>query len=410
VVTKQAVVLVGGRGTRLGTLAATTPKPLMPIDGESVFLDEILFAIARHGFSDIVLLAGHFHEQFTRRYAGRTLHGAKIRIVVEQEPAGTGGALVHAGAALAETFLFVNGDTLFDINLRELDRLLAGRPKAVAALALRRVPDAGRYGAVALQEGTITAFCEKSGGGEGLVHAGVGLMRREIVSCIANMPASIETDVCPRLAAQGRLIGREFSGYFIDIGLPDTLAAARSEIPHRRLRPAVFFDRDGVLNHDKGYTHLVDDLRWIAGAIEAIKRVNDLGGLVFVVTNQAGIARGYYTAAEAERFHAAMAADLARASAHVDGFYMCPFHPRAEIDAYSHPDHPERKPNPGMILKALAEWPIDRARCVLIGDQESDMEAARRAGVAGVLFTGHDLAEAADLALAKIAGAPADAF
>ncbi len=408
-VTRQAVVLVGGKGTRLGALAKTTPKPLLPIDGDRVFLDEVLFNIARHGFDDIVLLAGHLHDQFTHRYSGRTVHDAHIRVVVEEEPAGTAGALAHANAALAETFLFVNGDTLFDINLRHLDRVLADAPSAVAALALRRVPDAGRYGAVVLRDGEIAVFREKTSGREGLVNGGVGLMRREIVAFIEQSPASIETDVYPRLAADGRLIGAEFSGYFIDIGLPDTLAEARREIPRRRLRPAVFFDRDGVLNHDEGYTCRVEDLRWIDGAIEAIQRVNDLGGLVLVVTNQAGIARGFYTPTEAERFHAAMAADLAQAGAHIDAFYICPFHPQAKLDAYRHPDHPERKPNPGMILKALAEWPVDRGRCVLIGDQESDLEAARRAGIAGVLFTGHDLAEAAELALAEIAGAAAGA-
>lgn len=408
--TRQAVVLVGGKGTRLGALAKTTPKPLLPIDGDHVFLDEVLFNIARHGFDDIVLLAGHLHERFTHRYSGRTVHAAHIRIVVEEEPAGTAGALVHAASMLAETFLFVNGDTLFDINLRQLDRLLAEAPKAVAALALRRVPDAGRYGAVTLRDGEITAFREKSGGHEGLVNGGIGLMRREIVSFIEQIPASIETDVYPRLAAAYRLVGAEFAGYFIDIGLPDTLAEAREEIPRRRLRPAVFFDRDGVLNHDEGYTCRVEGLRWIDGAIEAIKRVNDMGGLVFVATNQAGIGRGYYTSAEAERFHAAMAADLARAGAHVDAFYMCPYHPQAKIDAYRHPDHPERKPNPGMILKALAEWPIDGLRCVLIGDHESDLEAARRARIEGILFTGHDLGDVVELALAKIAGAPVAAY
>jgi D-glycero-D-manno-heptose 1,7-bisphosphate phosphatase len=409
VVTKQAVVLVGGKGTRLGALTATTPKPLMPIDGDSVFLDEVLFNIARHGFDDIVLLAGHFHEQFTQRYSCRTVRDAAIRIAVEGAPAGTAGALAHAAAMLAETFLFANGDTLFDINLRALDQMLAKAPDAVAALALRRVPDAGRYGAVLLRDGEIVAFREKSSDHDGLVNGGVGLMRREIVSFVEQIPASIETDIYPGVAAAGRLIGAEFSGYFIDIGLPDTLATARDDLPRRRLRPAVFFDRDGVLNHDNGYTHRVDDLQWIAGAIETIKRVNDSGALVFVVTNQAGIAHGYYTAAEAKRFHATMAADLAHAGAHVDAFYMCPFHPEAKIDAYFHPDHPDRKPNPGMIITALAEWPIDRTRCVLIGDQDSDIEAARRAGIAGVLLAGHDLADAAALALAKIADTPVGA-
>jgi len=406
--TKQAMVLVGGKGTRLGALAACTPKPLMPIDAETVFLDEVLFNIARYGFDDIVLLAGHLHEQFTDRYSGKKVHDATIRVVVEPAPAGTAGALVNAAPVLAETFLFANGDTLFDINLRRLDKLLADAPGAVAALALRRVPDPARFGSVDLRDGAIVGFREKStahSGQEGLINGGIGLMRREILSFMDRMPLSIETNVYPRLAAAGHLAGAEFSGYFIDIGLPDTLAQARDKIPQRRPRPAVFLDRDGVLNHDAGYTHRVEDLKWIPGAIETIRRMNDRGALVFVITNQAGIARGYYRPAEVERFHAAMVADLAREGAHIDAFYICPYHPEAEVEAYRHADHPDRKPNPGMILKALAEWPIDPSRSVLIGDQETDIEAARRAGVKGLLYTGGNLGHVTEAALAMIESA-----
>jgi D-glycero-D-manno-heptose 1,7-bisphosphate phosphatase len=405
--TKQAVVLVGGKGTRLGSLAASTPKPLMPIDADTVFLDEVLFNIARHGFEDIVLLAGHLHEQFTDRYSCRQVRGANIRVVVEPAPAGTGGAIANAASVLAETFLFANGDTLFDINLRHLDKILAEAPHAVAALALRRVANTARFGSVELQNGRVIAFHEKNAekaGREGLINGGIGLLRREILSCIDRMPASIETDVYPRLAAAGQLEGAEFSGYFIDIGLPDTLARARDEIPHRRRRPAVFFDRDGVLNHDSGYTHRAEDLQWIPGAIETVRHMNDRGILVFVMTNQAGIARGYYTPTEVEHFHAAMVAELAREGAHIDAFYVCPYHPEADIEAYRHPDHPDRKPNPGMILKALAEWPIDPSRSVLIGDQETDIEAARRAGVEGILFAGGDLRRAGEAAFNKTMG------
>ena len=402
---RQAVVLVGGKGTRLGDLAATTPKPLMPIDAETAFLDEVLFNIARHGFDDIVLLAGHLHEQFIDRYSGKEVRGAKVRFVVEPAAAGTGGAIVNAASILAETFLFANGDTLFDINLRRLDKILADAPNAIAALALRRVSDTARFGSVDLQNGGIVAFHEKDAaqsGQEGLINGGIGMLRREILSFIEQAPASIETDVYPRLAAAGRLRGAEFSDYFIDIGLPDTLAKARREIPLRRRRPAVFFDRDGVLNHDSGYTHRVEDLKWIPGVIETIRRVNDRGALVFVISNQAAIAHGYYTQAEVDRFHAAMVADLAREGAHIDAFYICPYHPQGKIEAYRSPNHPDRKPNPGMILRALAEWPIDCGRSVLIGDQNSDIEAARRAGIEGLLFTGGDLRRVGDAALNKI--------
>ena len=392
--TRQAVILVGGRGTRLGALAAHAPKPLMQIDEDMVFLDYLLFDVARQGFDDILLLAGHYSEQVIARYDGRRLRGARLRVIVEPAPCGTAGALYNARDALQETFLLANGDTLFDVNLRPLDAALASHPDAAAVLALRRVPDAARYGRVSLEGARIAAFHEKdagSAGAPGLINAGVGLYRREILDLVDKTPCSIETDVYPRLAAANALMGLEMSGYFIDIGLPDTLAQARAELPGRHRRPALFLDRDGVLNVDDGYTHKIEDLRWIDGAIETVRRANDLGALVIVVTNQAGVARGLYDLAAVDRFHAAMQAQLAGAGAHVDAFYACPFHPDAAVDAWRHADHPDRKPNPGMLLRAIAEWPIDVAASALIGDREMDVEAARRAGVAGTLFSGGDL-------------------
>ena len=161
-------------------------------------------------------------------------------------------------------------------------------------------------------------------------------------------------------------------------------------VPQRRLRPAAFLDRDGVLNADTGYVHRPQDLTWLDGARESVLRLNEAGYLVFVVANQAGVARGYFTEGHVAQFHARMQDDLAEIGAHVDAFYYCPFHPRAAVAAYVHADHPDRKPNPGMILRAFGEWPIDRAGSFLIGDRDTDIEAARRAGIPGYLFDGDD--------------------
>ena len=157
------------------------------------------------------------------------------------------------------------------------------------------------------------------------------------------------------------------------------------------LRPAVFFDRDGVLNVDTGYAHRPEDLQWIQGAPAAVNRVNALGRAVIVVTNQSGIARGLYDRAAMEAFHAEMQRRLAAGGARIDAFYDCPFHPDAVVSEFRHPNHPDRKPNPGMILRAIRDHGLDPARSILIGDRESDLEAARRAGVAGHLFAGGDL-------------------
>jgi D,D-heptose 1,7-bisphosphate phosphatase len=387
---RQAVVLVGGKGTRLGRLTRDTPKPLLEIAQGLRFLDVVLEEAARHGFTDILLLAGHLGEQVEVAYQGKRIYDAMVTVIREPEPQGTGGALRFAAERLAPTFLMGNGDSLFEFNLRAL---ATGMPDDVTArLALRTVPDPGRYGSVVREGARIIRFLEKSPEmkGPAPINGGVYLMRRAVLDLIDG-PCSIEQDIFPKLAAAGRLEGVDFDGYFLDMGLPDTYAQAQAEVPLRRQRPCAFFDRDGVLNTEIGYAHKPEQLEWMPGAQEAIRLLNETGYYVVVVTNEAGVARGYYPEDQVHMFHAAMAQDLAAAGAHVDGWYHCPYHEDGVVAAYTVADHPDRKPNPGMLQRAMAEWPIRRDGSFLVGDKVSDVEAAAAAGVPGHLYEGGDL-------------------
>jgi D-glycero-D-manno-heptose 1,7-bisphosphate phosphatase len=155
--------------------------------------------------------------------------------------------------------------------------------------------------------------------------------------------------------------------------------------------PGAFLDRDGVLIEDSGFPHLDAHLKLIPGAAGAVRRMNQAGYRTVIVTNQSGVARGLFDEDRMHAFNALLTARLAQDGARIDAVYACPFHADAVVERYRHPDHPDRKPNPGMILRAAAEHDIDPARSFLIGDQDSDMEAARRAGVEGLLFEGGDL-------------------
>lgn len=389
---KQAMILCGGFGTRLGSLTAVTPKPLLPI-GEQPFLDVLLFELGRHGFEDIVLLASFCSDQVQAYATDHPLarrFGFTLRVVVEPEQAGTGGAVAHVLGEAQETFLLLNGDSWFDCNLLGLTDLLARHEGAAMALSLRRVPDAARYGVAILDGEHVAAFLERPPGpGPGLVNAGIYLVRRD---ALQGIPAtcSLERDVIPRLIAERRVVGMARDGYFIDIGVPDSFAQAQTEIPAHQRRPALFLDRDGVLNHDHGYVGTPDRFDWVDGARETIRAFNDAGWFVFVITNQAGVARGFYSEAHVEELTRWIGAELRRGGAHLDDLRYCPHHPDGVVERYRMA-HPWRKPRPGMILDLMAHWPIDRERSFLVGDQETDVMAGEAAGLRAYLFPGGNL-------------------
>ena len=384
---RQAVILVDGLGKRLGERAKQVPTPMLNVGGRP-FIDTLIDELARYGvFEEILLLAGHNADILEKHCAAAARGRVKIVVSHEQEPLGTGGALVRARDLLHDRFLLLNGDSFFDFNLLDL----IARAKGVRVhMALRDGVVGDRYGRVVLDGEVVRGFVAPRAGVAGPVNAGIYVLDKSIVADITKLPASLEQDVFPGLAKSGALRATAYRGYFIDIGIPDDFARADRELRQQLQRPAMFFDRDGVLNHDSGYTFETHRLKWIEGACEAVKAVNDAGYFAFVITNQSGVARGYYEEHHVVALHRWMADQMAEVGAHIDAFEYCPDHPDGIVARYSRMSD-RRKPAPGMITDLTRRFPIDMKRSMVIGDKESDMEAARAVGVAGHLFSGGNL-------------------
>ncbi|MCS3894573.1 D-glycero-D-manno-heptose 1,7-bisphosphate phosphatase [Bradyrhizobium japonicum USDA 38] len=357
---KQAVVLLDDADARSGEALPPIPAPLQDVAGQP-FLDYLLDELSRYPtIEQILLLAGRGEQRVADRYHGRSWRGATLS-VVSSDSSGAG-ALKCVAERLQERFFLLNGCLLFDFNLLDLASR-AQRSPAIAQVALT------------------------SGG----IDRGIYCVDRRILNYVREAPCSLENQVVPRLIAEGQFEAASYGGFFVDVSGPSGLDRARTELPDRLRRPAVFFDRDGVLNVDKNYLYRIDDFEWMPGAREAIRLCNDLRYYAFVVTNQSGVARGHYGVDDIHRLHDWMSGELAAIGAHIDDFQYCPYHEEGTVEAYRRTSD-RRKPAPGMILDCMKAWPVRTEGSLLVGDNARDIGAAVAAGIPGHLFQGGDLA------------------
>lgn len=386
---RQVAILAGGLGTRLGNLTAHTPKPVLEVGGKP-FLYWLMRELSRYGTEEFVLLTGYHAEVVQRAvelFVTSLPRAVTVRYSVEPRPSGTGGALFHAASSLDGRFVLCNGDSMYD----DLAPVFGSAGDGIGHMLLHPLEDASRYGVAQFAGGHVRGFSARPAGGTpGLINAGVYAFDRRILDYL-QPSCSLEQDVLPRLAAEGVLTGAIGHGWFIDIGVPEDLSRARREIGARLRRPAAFLDRDGVLNVDHGHVGTRERFEWIPGALDAIRLLTELGRHVFVVTNQSGVARGFYDEAAVRSLLAWMADEAGRNGGTIDDARYCPHHPGAGSAPYRQACAC-RKPEPGMLLDLIRAWDVRSEGSFMIGDKELDLAAARAAGVPGYLFGGGDLA------------------
>ena len=308
---EQAVFLVGGLGTRLRTLTGETAKPVLEVGGRP-FLDHLLDEASRHGLKRALLLCGYRAGDLVAAYQGRTIRGMVVDTVVESAPAGTAGALALAADRLDDWFFLVNGDSLFDFNWLGLCPA-GGRqpcrldPHGARQRRRRRALWTGRHrwraGARLHPVGRPRPADQRR-----------RLPDAQGPCCRASErpPAPWSATCCRPWRRKGWSKARSSRRRSSTSARPRISSAPSAVVPLILKRPAAFLDRDGVLNEDAGYVHRADQVRWIEGAREAVRWLNDAGYLVFVVTNQAGVARGLYEEEHIHGLHDWMCRELRR--------------------------------------------------------------------------------------------------
>jgi D,D-heptose 1,7-bisphosphate phosphatase len=380
----QYVFLVGGRGERLGNLTKNIPKPLINIHGKPFLYYQIQY-LYKKGVRNFLFLAGFQGVKFKDFLSliQKEMPSAKLDLLIEEEPFGTGGAILHAAKFLEDEFILSNGDCFIDFSLKDL---LKGKISTLKMLVHSKASENNRYGTLKIDKANnkVISFTEKNNSERSnFINAGIyRINKSEIFNAFPDKQSfSLEEEVFHRLVERSAIDTSIQNLKFIDIGIKSDLNIFKENLDDFIMTNGIIFDRDNTLNYDNGYTYKKNDLIFIDNAIDFVKKCNKNEIPIFIATNQAGIAHGLYTEElflEFMNYFEKLIKE--KYGCFFTKIYFCPHHPESEILRYKK-DCSHRKPNPGMIRTIVKDWNIDKDRCIFIGDKTSDKITAESAGV-----------------------------
>ena len=374
----KVIILAGGMGTRLKTVVNNVPKPMADIDGMP-FLELLIYNLINHGADEFFLCVSYMKEKIIQ-YFGNQYRGCKISYSLESEPLGTGGAIKRVFENYEiEDAIIVNGDTFVKMNYN----LFYNQNKSFnLAIALRKEKDVSRYGSVKVTDKYIYRFSEKNSNTTGYINAGVYFVNNRLLQFFPQKKVfSFEKEFLETYVTYQSTPYYLVDDYFIDIGIPESYYLACKELKYviGLRNKALFLDRDGVINFDKNHMYKIEDCEFIPGIFDFCLAAKHRGYKIIVVTNQAGIAKGLYSEEDYFKLREYIHNIFKKNGCSIDGEYYCPYHPEGigkyKINSY------DRKPNPGMLFKAMNDFNIDMNESLLIGDNITDIEAAKKAGV-----------------------------
>ena len=412
----KTVIMAGGRGTRISSVASDIPKPMIKIEGKPV-LEHELECLRDQGFTDIILTVSHLGNIIMDYFgdgsgispaAGKPF-GVHIEYYFEKEPLGNAGALFKIKNKLDSDFLLLNADAVFDV---DFNRFVAFHKQHGGLVTLFTHPNSHPYDSgliIADKNGAVDQWLAKEDDRpeyyRNRVNAGLHVINPIIleqsgidadkVGTVGENGKPIKVDLDRQLlkplAGTGKMFCYDSPEYVKDMGTPERYYSVCEDYKAGRVsgknlknkQKAVFLDRDGTINKYVGFLRNVDEFELIDGVADAINKINASGYLAIVVTNQPVIARGEVSFEELEVIHNKMETLLGKEGAYLDGIYFCPHHPHKGYEG----ERPElkfdcdcRKPKPGMLMNAAHDFNIDLSQSWMIGDGEIDIKAGQNAG------------------------------
>lgn len=391
----KVVIMAGGKGTRISSVASDIPKPMIKI-GDKPVLEREIECLRDQGFKDIIITVSHLGKVITDYFGYGSKFGVNIEYYFEEQPLGNAGALFKIKEKLKDDFLLLNADAVFDI---DFNRFVAFHKSKGGLVTVFAHPNSHPYDSgliISDEDGAVLKWLAKEDDRpeyyKNRVNAGLHVISPKVLEVeIDTAKIDLDRQILKPLAGSGKMFVYDSPEYVKDMGTPDRYEAVQKDfrdgtVQSKNLKnkqKAIFLDRDGTINKYVGFLRDINDFELIDGVGEAIKKINGSGYLAIVVTNQPVIARGEVTFQGLREIHDKMETLLGEEGAYLDGIYFCPHHPHKGFEG----EIPElkfdcdcRKPKTGMLKEAAENFNINLSESWIVGDGETDVLCGQNAG------------------------------
>ena len=379
---RQAVILSGGKGTRLKQVSKNVPKPLIKLDGVS-FLKYQINYLSQFPFQEIVLLCGYKQKKF-KNFVDNIKHKKiPVKIICEDKLLGTGGAIINAKKYLDDIFFLCNGDTFFQINLIDFFYKFT-QEKSDGIIALKKSNKDNRYSEVKVNKNRITLFSDLPVKKNKLYNCGYYFFKKKIFFG-KKIKKSLENEMLPNICKKYKISYKTFNDKLLDIGIPKDLKYAEKYFEKFNKRKFILLDRDGVINKENNYVHKWKDFKLIPGIIKLLKNLNKKKIPIFIVSNQAGVGKGYYKISDVENLHNKFINLLISKKIFINQIYYCCHHKNATIKKYKK-NCSFRKPNNFFFKLIKKSWNLKSNNAILIEDNLKNKLFATKSNIKFILF------------------------